>query len=128
MLHLHQASMAGMKEVRQIAEQARPLLAEAKQVLLGHPFSAQDLRAIILALAGDGQRGHYNDYSAAEQVAMALGALIETLRSDGGLSASQSGQLDNILKDIDGILKNENAFEPVRLIGDLQNISVALKQ
>jgi len=128
MLRLHQASTQGMKEVRQTAEQLRPLVGQAKQLVLAHSLSAQDLLSIILALVDEGQHGHYNDYGAAEQAAMALGALIENLKSDGGLSAARSGQLDNCLNDIDGILKNENSFEPERLIRDLQNISVTLKQ
>jgi len=128
MLHLHQASTVGMKEVRQAAEQTRPLLTEARKAVLGRGISAQDLRAMIETLVSEGVRGNYNDYGAAEQAAMALASLAGTLRLSGGLSAAQTGQLDNSLKDIDGVLKNENAYEPERLVSALQTISATLKQ
>jgi hypothetical protein len=127
-LRLHHAATAGMAEARKAAEQMRPLLAEARKAVLGREFSTKDVRAMAAAIANDGVNGHYNDYDAAEQAAMALGSLAETLRLGDGLSVAQAGQFDSSLKEIDAVLKNENAYDPERLILSLKSIAATLTQ
>lgn len=127
-LHLHQASAVSMADARKAAEQLKPLLAEARKAVLGREFSAQDMRALIVAIVNSGLKGDYNDYGAAEQAAMALGAIAETLRLGGGLDAAQAGRLDSSLKEIDGVLKNENTYDPDRLVLCLQAVAAATTQ
>lgn len=78
-------------------------------------------------LVQEGVRGDYNDYGAAEQAAMALGAITEALRTGGGLSAEKSERMKDSIKEIDGVLKDEHAYDPERMIKALKTIETSLR-
>ena len=78
------------------------------------------MRALITDLVQEGARGDYNDYGAAEQAAMALGAIAEALRTGGALSAEKSERMEVSLKEIDGVLKDEHGYDPERMIKALK--------
>jgi len=122
MLHLHQAASVSLLDARQEAATMRPLLAEIRKTVLQRQFSLADMRALTIGLVREGARGDYNDYGAAEQAAMALGAIAEAMRVGGALSAEQLERMDGSLKEIDGVLKDEQGYDPERMIKSLKTI------
>jgi hypothetical protein len=128
MRQMHQASTVSLAETRKAAESIDPLLVEIRKIVLAHEFSPHDTRAMLASLVSDGVGGNFNDYGAAEQAAMAIGSLVESLRHEDGLNVSQAEQFNSALKEIDSVLKNENAFEADRLIMPLKTIAATLNQ
>jgi hypothetical protein len=105
----------------------RPLLAEIRKTVLQRQFTLGDMRALTTDLVQEGVRGDYNDYGAAEQAAMALGALMEALRTSGGLPADKLARMDGSLKEINEVLKVEHAYDPERMINALKAIETILR-
>ena len=127
MLKLHRAASVSLPDARKEAAAMRPLLADIRTTVLQKQFSLEDMRALAIDLVQEGLRGDYNDYGAAEQAAMALAAVAEALRTGGGLSEEKSAQLESSLKDIDGVLKDEQAYDPERMITALKTIETILR-
>lgn len=127
MRRLHQAASVSLPDARKAAAAMRPLLADIRQTVLKRQFTAGDMRALAAGLIQEGVRGDYNDYGAAEQAAMALGALAEAMRTGGTLSPEKSKQMEASLKDIDEVLKNEQAYEPERMTKSLKEVDAILR-
>jgi Cytochrome c554 and c-prime len=125
MLHLHQAASVSLPDARKVAAAMRPLLAEIRKAVLQRQFSIEDIRGMAADLVQEGVRGDYNDYGA-EQAAMALGAIAEALRTGGALSAEKTKRMESSLKEIDGLLKDEHAYDPERMIKELKVIETIL--
>ena len=127
MRHLHKSASVSLPDARKAALEMRPLLAEIRKTVVQRQFSIEDIRALITDLVAEGTRGDYNDYGAAEQAAMALAALFDAMRAGDALSAKQSGQIESTLKQIDEILKDENAYDPGLMINALKPIVTYLR-
>ena len=127
MLKLHRAASVSLPDARKEAAAMRPLLADIRTTVLQKQFSLEDMRALAIDLVQEGLRGDYNDYGAAEQAAMALAAVAEALRTGGGLSAEKSAHMESSLKEIDGVLKDEQAYDPERMITALKTIETILR-
>ena len=127
MLHLHKTASVSLPDARKAAAAMRPLLAEIRKTVLQRQFTLGDMRALTTDLVQEGVRGDYNDYGAAEQAAMALGALMEALRTSGGLPADKLARMDGSLKEINEVLKVEHAYDPERMINALKAIETILR-
>ena len=112
MLHLHQAASVSLPDARKAGAAMRPLLAEIRKTVVQRQFSSEDMRALMTGLVNQGSLGDYNDYGAAEQATMALGAIAEAMRTGGALSAEQSKRMEDSLKEIDRVLKDEHGYDP----------------
>ncbi|MGZ4994856.1 MAG: multiheme c-type cytochrome [Methylobacter sp.] len=126
-LHLHQAASVSLADARKEAAAMRPLLADIRKTVMQRQFGTADMHAVAADLAQEGMRATYNDYGAAEQAAMALGAIAEALQTGGGLSAEKSAQMDGALKEIDAVLKDEHGYDPERMTKTLKNIETILR-
>ncbi len=127
MFHLHQTASVSLPDARKAAAAMRPLLAEIRKTVLQRQFTIADMRALTADLVQEGLRGDYNDYGAAEQAAMALGALTEALRTSGALSAEKLERMEATLKEINEVLKVEHAYDPQRMIKALNPIETILR-
>ncbi len=127
LLRLHQATSVSLTGAHKEAAAMRSLLDEIRNTVLQRQFSLADMRAVATDLIQEGARGDYNDYGAAEQAAMALGAIAESLRTGGALSAEKSAQMESSLKEIDAVLKDEHGYDPERMIKALKTIETILK-
>ncbi|MGZ5558875.1 MAG: multiheme c-type cytochrome [Methylobacter sp.] len=126
-LYLHQAASVSLADARKEAAAMRPLLADIRKTVMQRQFGTADMHAVAADLAQEGMRATYNDYGAAEQAAMALGAIAEALQTGGGLSAEKSAQMDGALKEIDAVLKDEHGYDPERMTKTLKNIETILR-
>jgi Cytochrome c554 and c-prime len=124
---LHQTTLVGITETRNAAARIRPLLAEIRAAIVGHPFSPGDTRALAADIVEAGLRGDYNDYVGAEQAVMALGALAATLGLNGGFSPKQTERVESSLRDMEVVLKDENAYDPERLIASLKTMERSIR-
>ena len=125
-LQLHQAASGSLPAAQKVAASLRGLLADIRQTVLQKQFSIEDMRIIAIGLAKEGKQGNYNDYGAAEQVCMALGAITEALQTAGGLPTEKIQRMDSALKELDSLLKDENAYDPERMIKALATIESIL--
>ena len=115
---LNQA-MAGTGDLSDRALALKALADEAARKIAASGVSHDHLRAMALALVDDGLAGAYADYAAAEQAAMALGSVVNTLHKLGQLKSA--APLNRGLADLRAALVQDEAFKPAdfqaRLLG-----------
>ena len=108
-VQLNQA-MAGGGDLGERALAVKALADEAARTISASGVSNDNLRAMALALVDDGLAGAYSDYAGAEQAAMALGSLVNTLHKLGQLKSAAA--LNKGLADLRAALRYDEAFKP----------------
>lgn len=109
-LQLNQA-VAGNGDLREKALALKTLANDAARQLAANGVSRDNLRAMALALVDDGLAGAYPDYAGAEQAAMALGSVVNTLHKLGQLKSA--AELNKGLEQIRAVLQYDEAYKPV---------------
>lgn len=111
-LQLNQA-VAGRGDMREKALALKALSMDAAQLLARKGISQENLRAMALALVDDGLAGAYPDYAGAEQAAMALGSIVNTMHKVGQLKSA--ADLNKGLEQIRSVLQYDEAYKPAEL-------------
>jgi hypothetical protein len=93
----------------------KALADESAQRIASTGVTSENLRAMALALVDDGIAGAYADYAGAEQAAMALGSVVNTLHKLGQLKSAAS--LNQGLAHLRAGLVQDEAYKPA----DFQN-------
>ena len=106
---LNQA-MAGTGDLTERAQAVKDFADEAARKIAGAGLSNDNLRAMALALVDDGLAGAYTDYAGAEQAAMALGSVVNTLHKVGQLKSAAA--LNKGLADLRAALLKDEAYKP----------------
>ncbi len=106
---LNQA-IAGNGDLAERALAVKALADEAARTIASSGLSNDNLRAMALALVDDGLAGAYADYAAAEQAAMALGSLVNTLHKVGQLKSAAN--LNKGLASLRAVLLHDEAYKP----------------
>ena len=83
---------------------------EAAKKIAGTGVSNDNLRGMALALVDDGLGGAYADYAGAEQAAMALGSVVNTLHKLGQLPSAAN--LNQGLANLRAGLVKDEAYAP----------------
>ncbi|HMM76107.1 MAG TPA: multiheme c-type cytochrome [Gammaproteobacteria bacterium] len=126
MLALHRATTESMAATQKAAAELSGVLYRVRGAVVGHGFGRDDINAVLKSLVAGGLGGDYQDYSAAEQAAMAMAALVDALRASGDLEAARGERLAAGVKALYGVLENENAWQPARFVAELQHLETAL--
>ena len=126
MLALHKATTVSMDAAKQAAGELSAVLGQVRAKVVGHGFGAADMNAVLASLVKGGLGGDYQDFSAAEQAVMAMASLVDALRASGDLDAARSERLGAGIKALYDVLKDENAYQPQRLVAELQQMEQAL--
>jgi hypothetical protein len=101
-----------------MAERAKAVKAlsdEAARKIAATGVTNENLRGMALALVDDGLAGGYADYAGAEQAAMALGSVVNTLHKLGQLKSAPA--LNKGLANLRAGLVEDEAYKPA----DFQN-------
>jgi len=96
-LALHQAATKSREAMAEAARALKEVVSSMVPMLDQHQFGREDLRALLDTVAGGGLRGDEFDYAAAEQSAMALSAIIHTMKNTGAVDEKQFQALDAAL-------------------------------
>lgn len=126
MLGLHQATTVSMDAAKRAAGDMAAVLQQVRAKVVGHGFGAGDMKAVLASLVRGGIGGDYQDFSAAEQAVMAMASLVDALRASGDLDTARSERLGAGIKSLYEVLKDENAYQPQRLVAELELMEQAL--
>ena len=126
MLGLHQATTVSMDAAKKAAGDMAAVLQQVRAKVVGHGFGAGDMNAVLASLVRGGIGGDYQDFSAAEQAVMAMASLVDALRASGDLDTARSERLGAGIKLLYEVLKDENAYQPQRLVAELELMEQAL--
>ena len=107
-VQLNQA-MAGNGDLNERARALKAVADEAAQRIAARGLSQDQLRLMALALVDDGLAGAYRDYSGAEQAAMALGSVVNTMHRLGQLKSATA--LNKGLADLRAVLRHDEAYK-----------------
>ena len=118
--NLHQATAQGMPAARQVAQRVLSLARTSQNRLAQHQFSTDDMIALLGNMVTLGLQGEQRDYAVAEQGAMAISSLINTLDAAGQVSANQRSRLEGILDKLYAALGNEDNYKPQQFIAALK--------
>lgn len=108
-------AVAGTGDMAERARAVKALADEAAQRIVRTGVTSENLRGMALALVDDGIAGAYADYAGAEQAAMALGSVVNTLHKLGQLKSATS--LNQGLAHLRAGLVQDEAYKPA----DFQN-------
>jgi hypothetical protein len=108
-------AVAGTGDMAERARAVKALADEAAQRIVRTGVTSENLRGMALALVDDGIAGAYSDYAGAEQAAMALGSVVNTLHKLGQLKSAAS--LNQGLAHLRAGLVHDEAYKPA----DFQN-------
>ena len=108
-------AVAGNGDLAERARDVKALADEAARRIASVGVTRDNLRAMALALVDDGIAGGYADYAGAEQAAMALGSVVNTLHKLGQLPSAAS--LNQGLAQLRAGLVQDEAYRPA----DFQN-------
>jgi hypothetical protein len=103
-------AVAGKGDMRARALDVKTLSDEAARMISARGLTREQLRGMALALVDDGLSGAYPDYSGAEQAAMALGSVVNTLHKLGQLKSGAA--LNKGLASIRDVLRYDEAYKP----------------
>jgi hypothetical protein len=116
-LKLHRAT-AGDGDVQATATHLRETAARSAEVIAAHGFDDKALRGVVLGLVDEGLSGHYKDYAAAEQSVMAIGSVLNYMRTRGGVS--NVAAVNEGLRSLRESLANDEAYRPQDYLSRLQ--------
>jgi hypothetical protein len=103
-------AVAGKGDMRARALDVKALSDEAAKMIAARGLTREQLRGMALALVDDGLSGAYPDYAGAEQAAMALGSVVNTLHKLGQLKSGAA--LNKGLASIRDVLRYDEAYKP----------------
>lgn len=103
-------AVAGKGDMRARGLTLKALSDEAAQMIAARGLTRDQLRGMALALVDDGLAGAYPDYAGAEQAAMALGSVVNTLHKLGQLKSA--ADLNKGLASIRDVLRYDEAYKP----------------
>ncbi len=103
-------AVAGKGDMRARGLALKVLSDEAAQMIAAKGLTRDQLRGMALALVDDGLAGAYPDYAGAEQAAMALGSVVNTLHKLGQLKSA--AELNKGLASIRDVLRYDEAYKP----------------
>ncbi len=108
-------AVAGSGDMAESGRAVKAVCDEATRRIAATGVSNDNLRAMALALVDDGLAGAYTDYAGAEQAAMALGSVVNTLHKLGQLKSAPA--LNKGLANLRAALVDDEAYKPA----DFQN-------
>ena len=87
-------------------------------------FSVATVRRVLEGLIDDGLAGHYSDYAAAEQAAMAMASVASFLEKHGGVKASAA--FNQGLKKLNTTLANDERYQSAQFVAQLRELRAQL--
>ena len=79
---------------------------------------------MLEGLIDDGLAGHYSDYAAAEQAAMAMASVASFLEKHGGVKASAA--FNQGLKKLNTTLANDERYQSAQFVAQLRELRAQL--
>ena len=127
LLALHKASTDTRDATLAAAKTLAATVKKVQDAVRGHSFSNDETVAILDSLVKGGVAGDYRDFAAAEQAVMGVHALTDSLTDAKHWSESQAGAIAAQIKVLYTVLSDQNAYQPARFSGEMQNLAAALK-
>ncbi|MBK8958439.1 MAG: hypothetical protein IPM80_08360 [Proteobacteria bacterium] len=127
LLALHKASTDTREATMSAANALKELVKKVDGAVRAHNFSKDETLAILDSLVKGGVAGDYRDFAAAEQAVMGVHALADSLTDAKQWSESQAGAIAAQIKVLYTVLADQNAYQPARFSGEMQNLAAALK-
>lgn len=107
---VHRAMYAGREAVVGAARKAAETAEAAVAALATKELGAEDMRRALAVVAERGANGVYVDYETAEQATMALGAIMEAMKTAGHLDEAAYDKLASQLELAYAAIKNDEAY------------------
>ncbi len=120
---LHAATVDSKAAVQSAAARLAEVTADLRATVVGHSFSAQDMKALLAVMASEGAAGEYNDYGAAEQAVMAMSAIKSVLEQTGSLTAGEKADLTAVMGRLYAVLENPDQYRPAQLSAVLKTLA-----
>lgn len=102
---IHSASVTSRPALVAAAQKARGLARAAVQAIAAKEISAADMATAMRTVADRGAKGVYVDYESAEQATMAIGSILEAMKTagfvDDGAYAAMSERLETAYAAVD---------------------------
>ena len=127
LLALHKASNESRDTTMTAAKTLQDVVKKVQAEVRGHNFTTDETATILDSVVKGGVAGDYRDFAAAEQAVMGVHALADSLTDAKRWNESQAGAIAAQIKVLYTVLADQNAYQPARFSGEMQNLAAALK-
>ncbi|HJU20151.1 MAG TPA: multiheme c-type cytochrome, partial [Stellaceae bacterium] len=123
---LQQATLAGWPQVVHDSGAMRQMAASLEAALGRRNFTPDDLKALAAGVMAVGLNGEDTEFAAAEQAAMALGAIAGNMRMAGMIDQAHLPAINAALDDLGKSVADEAAYRPEAFVAALKTFQKAL--
>lgn len=123
---LHQATTRNQQAFLAAANELRGLLPAINDRVAQYQFGSPDMRKILDELIGDGMQGRFRDYAAAEQVAMAIGAILATLEKGDAAVEARMTAINDAMDKVYAALADDERYRPAQFASALKAVRSAI--
>jgi hypothetical protein len=113
-------AVAGEGDTKAAAMELKKLSYDAAPVFARTEFSPAVVKRVLAALIDDGLEGHYSDFAAAEQAAMALQSVGAFLTKQGALG--NAAGFNTHMKKLNVLLANDEKYQPTQFIAQMKEL------
>lgn len=124
---LHRATTRSRAETEAAARQLVATIEASLPRLKAASFDARTLRAIFASLVRDAESGEYQDYAAAEQVALAVDTVLIAFQSTGAIDEGEFERLQDEAKSLYNATRDEDAYRQGQFVAALRSLSTSLE-
>ena len=122
---LQKALAEGQGDPHALAEKLAATAHRLGDMLDGHEFSRDDMKAMLAGLAAALQSGDATDYAAAEQATMGFASIIDTLQTGHLVDAGQFATLKAALDQCYAATQKQEAYDPAKFAAAAQAMAKA---
>jgi len=123
---LHTASTQGAEETTAAAKEMLSTVNKLVSKLASHNFAKKDMEALLNGVIGEGMRGEFSDYATAEQATMALGSIVNAMRTAKVISDAQYKTISDALNGAYDATAKDEAYKPTQFVDALRKIAAAI--
>ena len=122
---LHTASTQGAEATVSAAKEMLDTVGKLIDKFAAHNFAKKDMQALLNGVIQEGLKGEFVDYATAEQATMAMGSIINAMRSAKIISDAQYKTIGDALNGAYDATAKDEAYKPNVFVETLRTIAAA---
>ncbi len=123
---LHTASTQGAEGTTAAAKEMLGTVNKLVDKFASHNFAKKDMEALLNGVIGEGVRGEFADYATAEQATMAMGSIVNAMRTAKVISDAQYNAISDALNGAYDATAKDEAYKPTQFVDALRKVAAAI--
>ncbi|MDA0262433.1 MAG: multiheme c-type cytochrome [Proteobacteria bacterium] len=122
---LHSASTQGAEGTTAAAKEMLDTVNKLVGKFASHSFAKKDMEALLNGIIQEGVKGEFVDYATAEQATMAMGSIVNAMRTAKIIDEAQYKTVSDALNGAYEATAKDEAYKPTQFVDALRKIAAA---